>query len=177
MEQAAVDVVRLLGAVVRQLRVPLLVVSLAPVLPALVVLLIAATTQSGVAALLGIAGLVPALWLTWRRRQLIGALQPPAVAVAELRATFNAGELGEQLKQNLIAFRPRRGRLITGLAGSLWRGVKAGTSTWSRLTDVPRLAPFLPGRLRGLAVLVVVCLAGAAVLALLAIGLLVGSAF
>jgi hypothetical protein len=140
------------------------------VVPGLVVEGIALATADGVAAVLGLIGLVPAGWLTLRRIQLGRALQPPDAAVADLRRTFSAIDIADQLKTNLLAMRgapgssrPRR------LARGLWRGIRTGTATWDRLTDVPRLAPFMPGRLRGLALLIVVCLASAVALAVFAV--------
>ncbi len=177
-EKLAVDVTGLLAGVVARLRVPLLLVSLAPVLPGRVVEGIALATADGVAAVLGLIGLVPAGWLTLRRIQLGRALQPPDAAVADLRRTFSAIDIADQLKTNLLAMRgapgssrPRR------LARGLWRGIRTGTATWDRLTDVPRLAPFLPGRLRGLALLIVACLASAVALAVFAVLLVLENLF
>ncbi len=178
-EQRVIDVVTLLEGVVRRLRVPLLLVSLVPAIPAAALFIIGAVSGSWIPVVLAAVGLLPSLWLTGRRRQLVVALHPPAAAVAELRATFNMAGVGEQLRSNLLQLRgqtterrPRR------LAGALWKGIKLGAGLYGRLSEVPRLAPFLPGRLRGLAftagacVVAAVALSGYAVL-LLIIGSLV----
>ena len=104
-EKLAVDVTALLAGVVARLRVPLLLVSLAPVLPGLAVEAIAIATADSVAAVLGLIGLVPAVWLTVRRIQLGRALQPPDAAVADLRRTFSVTDIADQLKDNLLAIR------------------------------------------------------------------------
>lgn len=174
-EQRVVEVVGLLAGLVRRLRTPLLWVSLLPVLPALVLLFIAIDQHRWFPGLIAVAGLVPSGWLTRRRRQLVSALEPPAVAVAELRAVFSPAELGNQLRTNLLAVRGKSLR-PRQLARSVWRGVKLTAATHARYTDVPRLAPFLPGRLRGLAFLTAACVVSGAVLAVFALlGLVVTS--
>jgi len=165
-EKLAVDVTALLAGVVARLRVPLLLVSVAPVLPGLAVEAIAIPTADSVAVVLGLLGLLPAVWLTVRRIQLGRALQPPEDAVADLRRTFSVTDIADQLKDNLLAIRGVPGSTRPSrLARRLWRGIRTGTDAWDRITDVPRLAPFLPGRLRGLALLILSCLVSAAALA------------
>ena len=51
----------------------------------------------------------------------------------------------------------------------MWRGVKLGADLRSRFTDSPRLAPFTPGRLRGLTILSLCCAGSTAVLVALAV--------
>ena len=165
-EKLAVDVTALLAGVVARLRVPLLLVSVAPVLPGLAVEAIAIPTADSVAVVLGLLGLLPAVWLTVRRIQLGRALQPPEDAVADLRRTFSVTDIADQLKDNLLAIRGGPGATDGCCpARRLWRGIRTGTDAWDRITDVPRLAPFLPGRLRGLALLILSCLVSGAALA------------
>jgi hypothetical protein len=161
-EQRAVEIVELLGRVVARLRKPLLIVSLLPVVPVAVVLVVGILSGSWPLVVIAVSGLVTPAILTVRRRQLVDALQPPAAAVADLRAAFDPVELGRQFRSNLgeidrssDASSPRR------LAKRLWRGVRFGTGTYAQFAEMPRLAPFLPVRLRGLALLLAACVLSA----------------
>ena len=117
-------------------------------------------------AVVALAGLVAPIWLTVRRRQLVTALIPADAAVADLKRTFDLAEIGTRLRDNLRRQEGRRLSLRPGaLAGSLWRGVSTTAALHGRLTDVPRLAPFAPGRLRGLALLAICCVVSAIALA------------
>lgn len=172
-EQTVGEVVRLLAAVVARLRVPLLVVAAAPVLPALV-LVVATALRGGsdvplaylVAALL----LVPSGGLELRRRQLLAALRPPAQAGAEIYAIVGSPELLVQLRTTVgqlgdlgraVGLRP--------LARKLWRGIKLTNTLRTRIGANRRLAPFLPGRLRGLLLLAAGCGVAGALLTVLAV--------
>jgi hypothetical protein len=173
-ERRAVELVGLLGALIARLRRPLLVLTLLPVVPAAALLVVAIVVGAGSPAVVALAGLVAPAWLTVRRRQLVRALVPADAAVADLRRTFDLAAIGAQLRDNLLrpgagssALRPR------ALAGTLWRGVSSTAALHNRVTDVSRLAPFLPGRLRGLAFLGIACVVSAVLLVgYLALGLL-----
>lgn len=173
-QQRAVELVGLLGGLIARLRTPLLVLTLLPVVPAVALLVVAVVVGVATPAVIAVLGLIAPAWLTVRRRQLVRALVPADTAVAELKRTFDLAAIGGQLRDNLLrsggerlALRPR------ALAGSLWKGVKVTADLHGRFTDVPRLAPFMPGRLRGLALLAIGCVISAAVLlAYLGLGLL-----
>lgn len=168
-ENRVTDIVAMLAGVVNRLRIPLMVIAVLPLVPALVLAVIGALSSSWLVAAMALIGVVPAGWLLIRRHQLVTALQPPEIAVAELRASFSPAEIGEQLKANLEQVRGQKLELKPRkLAGTLWKGIRLGTGLYSQLTDVPRLQPFLPGRLRGLAFLSAACVLCATILALVA---------
>ena len=172
-EQSVADVVRLLAAVVRRLRWPLLVIAAAPLLPA-VVLVVASAIRGGgdvplayvVAALL----LIPSGWLEIRRRQLLAALQPPEVAGAEIYAIVGSPEFWSQLRTNVGQLSDLgRGFGVRVLARKLWQGIKLTNVVRERVGENSRLAPFLPGRLRGLLLLTAACGVAGALLTVLAV--------
>lgn len=168
-QQAVADVVRILAAVVGRLRSPLLVVLLLPVI--LGVLLVAVSAIRGgadlpIACVLALLAVVPSGWLAIRRRQLLVALQPPEQAGAEIYAIFSAPQVLATVKSNLIEVAARSSGLgFRSLGRSVWKGVRITNEMRGRAVDSPRLAPFLPGRLRGL-----VMLAGSCVLATVVLG-------
>jgi hypothetical protein len=179
LQKTVADVVRLFAAIIQYLRVPLLIVLLAPVLPGLV-LLLASVARGGsdvplAFVLVGIA-LVPSAWLGVRRHQLLNALQPPAEAAAQMYAAVGSPEVWNQVKSNLgqLLERPKKLRLRS-LSGKIWRGVKMGFDLRDSIAESPRFAPFLPSRLRGLAYLAGWCLLSFLVLALLAAAKLLAS--
>ena len=173
------DVVRLLAAVVSRLRLPLLVLAAAPVLPA--VLLVAASAIRGgsdvpLAYVVAVLLLIPSAWLGFRRRQLLTALQPPEKAAAEIYAIVGSPEFWSLLKANLRQLTDVSvGLGLRSLAGKLWHGVKLTNTLRERVGNNSRLTPFLPGRLRGLALLTVACGVSFALLTALAV-LKVGTA-
>ncbi len=162
-QKVVADVVRLLAAVVRRLRIPLLVIAAAPVLPALV-LVVASAVRGGsdvpVACVVALLLLIPSGWLAVRRRQMLAALEPPEVAGAEIYAIVGAPEFWSQLKDNLGTLAARdAGWGLRSLGSKVWRGVRLTNTVRERVGDNSRLAPFLPGRLRGLALLAASCCA------------------
>lgn len=173
-ERRAVELVGLLGGLIARLRTPLLAVTLLPAAPAAALLVVAVVVGAGTPALVAGAGLVAPVWLTVRRRQLVTALVPADAAVADLKRTFDLADIGGRLRDNLLRQDGRRLSLRPrALAGTVWRGISTTAALHGRVTDVPRLAPFLPGRLRGLAILSIACVISAIALAgYLALGLL-----
>ncbi len=167
-QHTTADVVRLLGAVIARLRLPLLVLCLLP--PILGVLLVGVSAVRGgadltIACVLLVLTAVPSGWLAIRRRQLLGALQPPERAGAEIYAVLSAPLVWSTLKGNLGEIAADRRRVpIRSLGRSIWKGVKLTNDLLGRADD-SRLAPFLPGRLRGLVFLTGWCLVAAVVLA------------
>ena len=172
-QQGVAEVVRLLAAVVRRLRWPLLLIAAAPLLPALV-LVVASAIRGGadvplayvVAALM----LVPSGWLEVRRRQLLAALQPPEVAGAEIYAILGSPEFWSQLRTNVGRLSDLgRGLGVRPLARTLWRGIRLTNAVRERVGENSRLAPFLPGRLRGLVLLTAACGVAGVLLTVLAV--------
>lgn len=172
-QKTVADVIRLLAAVVARLRLPLLVVALAPVPPGLV-LVVASAVQGGsdlaLAGGLVVVGLVPSGWLALRRAQLLAALQPPTEAAAEICRVLSPTGLWSQLKANLGRITEGGGPLrLRSLGRRIWQGVRLTADVRGLLGDQPRLAPFLPARLRGLAVLAACCLVSSVALTALAV--------
>lgn len=167
-QQAVSEVVRMLAAVVGRLRTPLLVAVLLPV--AAGVLLVAVSAIRGgadlpIACVLAVVGVVPSIWLAVRRAQLLRALQPPDEAGAEIYAALDVPAVWAQFKENLTQVAVQRNKIhLRSLAGSVWRGVRFSNELRNRVGDSHRLAPFLPGRLRGLVFLTGWCVASGVVL-------------
>lgn len=173
LQKTVADVIRLLAAVVARLRLPLLLVALAPVPPG-VVLIIASAVRGGsdlpLAGVLVVVGLVPSGWLAVRRGQLVAALQPPAEAAAEILRVLSPAGLLTRLKSNLGPIADGGGALrLRSLGRRIWQGVKLTADVRGVISDQPRLAPFLPARLRGLALLSAWCLASFIALTALAV--------
>lgn len=167
------DVVRMLAAVVRRLRLPLLIIAAAPLAPA-VVLVIASAARGGsdvpLAYVLAALLLIPSGWLEVRRRQLLSALQPPEEAGAEIYAIVGAPEFWSQLKTNLGQLTDLgRGLGLRALTRKLWQGIKLTNAVRERVGENSRLTPFLPGRLRGLLILTIACGVAGALLTVLAV--------
>lgn len=166
------EIVALLAGAVARLRSPLRVLALLPV-GAGGALLVVTLTRGGpdvpFALTLAVAGSIPGLWLGIRRHQLVHALEPPGAAAAEITAAFAPTEIWARVRTNLAEIRPAAGIRPAALARKMWQGVKLGATLRARFTAIPRLAPFLPRRLRGLAVLGVWCLGSALVLTALTV--------
>ena len=157
----AIDVVTLLAAVVSLLRTPILLICLTPVVAGLI--LVGFTVADGgpaVPYLLGVAlvGILPGAWLAVRRHQLITALIPPEVAVAEISAALAPTELWSRVTDNLRKLPTGRRLRLRMLPAGIWRGVRLTAELREQLTGIPRLAPFLPGRLKGIVFLAAWCL-------------------
>ena len=157
----AVDVVTMLATVVSLLRTPILLICMTPVVAALI--LIGFTVVHGgpaVPYLFGVAlvGILPAAWLAIRRHQLITALTPPDVAVAEISTALAPTELWSRVKDNLRKLPTGRRLRLRMLPAGIWRGIRLTAELREQLTGIPRLAPFLPGRLKGIVILAAWCL-------------------
>ena len=171
-QKVVADVVGLLAAVVGRLRRPLLIIAAAPLLPA-AVLVIATAVRGGADVPLGyvvaVLLLIPSGWLEVRRRQLSSALQPPELAGAEIYAIVGAPEFWSRLRTNLVRLTvARRGLGLRSLGRTLWQGIKLTNVLRERVGGNSRLAPFLPGRLRGLVLLTAACGVCGALLTVLA---------
>ena len=162
-QQVLADVVRLLGAVVRRLRTPLLLLCLAPL--AAGAALVAVTLWRGgsdvplvLVLVLLVPAWVPPVWLAVRRRQLASALQPSDEAATQIYAAIASPEVWSRVKGNLGEVARARPK-FRSLGRAIWSGVKLSGSLRDMAAGSPRLAPFLPGRLRGLVLLGAWCLA------------------
>lgn len=172
--------VALLVPLIRATRVPLLVVVLFPVVPAVLVIAVALSRPGPDdwfwVVLAGI-GLMLAGWLAWRRRQLLAVAADKDVLVVALTGLVTGRDLWAQLIDNLSvgkvgATAARRSRPVRALRG-LWRGVRAA-GVLAEFAASDELAPLTPMRLRGIWLLVVSCLLAGGVLgiAVLVAGLL-----
>ncbi len=172
--------VAVLIPLIRATRLPLLVVALVPVVPALLVLALALARpgpDDWFWAVLATLGLLLAGWLGLRRRQLSAVADDREVLTIALTRLVTGRELWAQLIDNLTVGRvgkavTRRSRPLRVLGG-LWRGVRAA-GVLAEFAASEELAPLTPMRLRGLWLLVLSCLVAGAVLgvALLLAGML-----
>lgn len=172
-QKTVTDVVRLLAAVVRRLRLPLLLIAATPLLPA-VVLVIASAVRGGsdvpLAYVVAAVLLVPSGWLEVRRRQLLAALQPPEQAGVEIYGIVGSPEFWSQLRTNLGNLADLgRGLGLRVLGRKLWLGIRLTNAVRERVGENSRLSPFLPGRLRGLLLLTVSCGVAGVLLTVLAV--------
>jgi hypothetical protein len=179
-DKAIRQFVAALVPVIRATRLPLLIVVLFPVVPAVLVVAIALSRpgpDDWFWVVLAAAGLALAGWLALRRHQLQAVAGDREVLIAALTGLITGRELWTQLIDNLnpgkvgvaVARRSRPLRLLNGL----WRGVRvAGVLAEFAASD--ELAPLTPMRLRGIWMLVLSCLMAGAVLgiAVLMAGLL-----
>lgn len=160
-QKTVTDVVRLLAAVVRRLRLPLLLIAAMPLLPA-AVLVVASAVRGGsdvpLAIALAAVLLIPSGALEVRRRQLLAALQPPEQAGAEIYDIVGSPEFWSQLRSNLGNLADLgRGLGLRMLGRKLWLGIRLTNTLRERVGGSSRLSPFLPGRLRGLLLLTIAC--------------------
>jgi hypothetical protein len=172
--------VALLVPLIRATRVPLLVVVLFPVVPAVLVVAIALSRpgpDDWFWVVLAAVGLLLAGWLARRRHQLLAVAADKEALIAALTGLVTGRELWTQLIDNLSVGRigaaaARRSRPLRVLGG-LWRGVRAA-GVLAEFAASEELAPLTPMRLRGIWLLVLTCLLAGAVLgvAMLVAGLL-----
>lgn len=155
------------GALASKLKLPLRIAAWAPMGPAVLALLLAIWTDwpdRALALALGIAGLVLPAWLLMRRRQLLIPLSDPVRAANDIIAAFSISSVLEQAAAKVTTL-PTSPRRALAQARRAWTGLNLGRQVYSRLTGLPAVAPFLPGRLRGLGILVGLCLGLAVVTA------------
>lgn len=138
-----------LAGVVRRARIPLLIVGLLPLIPALLVAIEAAVLGGypGLVFLaIAVAGASPGLALLWRRRRLLRAADPPEELAAELGEAYDiAGawaRAGDALEQVQTAGPGLRG--ARQAARGLWAGFQLTRDMFERFSELPRVAPFLP---------------------------------
>ncbi len=161
-------VLQLLAAITARLRTPLLLIALAPVIPAVMLLILGATQGSGYltfAVVCSVVAFIPAAWLFVRREQLTAAPQPPENAAVDILAALQPTMLWDELRANLLSITKQRRRI--GPLRQVWRGIRLSKDFKDHFTEIPRLRPFLPSRLRGLVFLAGACLASAVALLVL----------
>lgn len=165
------QLVAILVPLIKATRFPLLIVVLVAGVPA-AVLIIVALLRTGpddvfwlvVAAI----GLIVAGWLALRRHQLLAVAQDPKALAAALSSVVTGRDMWEQVVNNVSAGRVgatvvrRRSRPLR-ILGGLWRGVQL-TGVLTQITEREELLPLLPGRLRGIWLLVIACLITAVVM-------------
>jgi len=166
------QLVTLLVPLIRATGIPLLVVVLILAGPAVTVMVIALQrpgADDGFWLILGAVGLALAGWLALRRRQLLAVARDPEALGAALASVVTGRDMWDQLVHNVSTGRVavatvRRSRPLRILRG-MWRGVQL-TGVLTQITERPELLPLMPGRLRGMWLLVIACLIGALVLGL-----------
>ena len=158
------QLVRVLVPVIRATRIPLLVAVL------IALALLRPGPDDPFWIVVAVVGLVVAAWLALRRRQLLAVAAAPEALADAFASTVTGRDVWERAAKNLTAgrvvaaARPRRSRPLRLLNG-MWRGIKL-TGGLQQLVGREELAPLMPGRLRGIGMLVVACLIAGIVLSL-----------
>ncbi len=153
---AVANVLSRFGALASKLQLPLLVAACAPVAPAVVALILAVWMDwpdRALALIFGVAGLILPAWLLMRRRQLLVPLRDPLRAADDVIAAFAISSVLEQAAAQVTTL-PASPRRALVQARRAWTRLNLGRQVYSRLTGLPAVAPFLPGRLRGIGILV-----------------------
>lgn len=162
--------VALLVPVIRATRLPLLVVVLFPLVPAVLVIAIALARpgpDDWFWVVFAALGLLIAGWLALRRHQLLAVAADPDALITALTGLVTGRELWSQLIDNLSAGRvgaavARRSRPLRVLS-RLWRGVRAA-GVLAEFAASDELAALTPLRLRGIWLLVLSCLVAGVVM-------------
>ena len=164
------QLVAILVPLIKATGIPLLIVVLLAGVPA-AALIVVALLRSGPDDVFWLIvagiGLIVAGWLGLRRHQLLAVAQDPAALAAALSSVVTGRDMWEQVVNNVSAGRVgakvvRRSRPLRVLGG-LWRGVQL-TGVVTQITEREELLPLLPGRLRGIWLLVIACLVSAVVM-------------
>ena len=165
------QLVAVLVPLIKAAGIPLLIAVLLAGVPA-ALLIVVALLRSGPDDVFWLIvagiGLLVAGWLALRRHQLLAVAQDPDALAAALSSVVTGRDMWEQLVDNVSAGRVgaavarRRSRPLRVLGG-LWRGVQL-TGVLTQVTEREELLPLLPGRLRGMWLLVIACLITALIL-------------
>ncbi|TDD71605.1 hypothetical protein E1262_05530 [Jiangella aurantiaca] len=168
------DLAAALAVLVRRARIPLLVVGLLPLTPALVLALegLAVGGDGGLFFLaLALAGAAPGLWVLWRRRRLMRAVDSVDELAGELAEAYDVAgawaRAGDALHQVRSAGPGLRG--AGRAARGVWAGVQLTRDLFDRFSDLPRVAPFLPVSLQFTGYLCLVSVVATVVLVALAV--------
>lgn len=141
------------SAVVRRTRIPLLVVGLLPLIPALVVAIeaLALGGNPGLVLLaLALGGAAPGFWLLWRRRRMMRAVDPSDELAAQLGEAYDIAGAWARAQDALDQVRSA-GRGLRGAGQAvrgLWAGIQLSRDAFDQFSDLPRVAPFLPASLQ-----------------------------
>lgn len=144
---------------VRVVRTPLLAAAFSAGVPSLV--LIASALPLGwpvnlLPLVVGAVGALVAGWALVRRKQLLAAVADPHQAAADIGRALSVTDLIARLGEQ-PATPAKSSRRAISRARGLWRGIQVGHDAWESLAELPSVAPFLPGRLRGLGWLLASC--------------------
>ncbi len=166
---------RALGVVVRRLRPPMLVVSVLPLPPAVLLLIVAAAVGGRDGLVLGglaVAGLVPGAWMFWRRHRMTWAVTPVDALADQLLYAFDVSDAWGEINAGLAELKAigrRGGWGPIGVGRGAWHGLRLAVRLLGRVTDLPRVEPFTPVRLQTTAYIGVACVAAAALLLVTAV--------
>ncbi|RIQ34788.1 hypothetical protein [Jiangella rhizosphaerae] len=167
------DLAAALAVLVRRVKVPLLAVGLLPLPPALVLLVEGFAEDIGRRYFIGAAAIVaaPGLWVLWRRRRLVRAVDPVDELAAELAQAYDVAgawaRAGDALHQVRAAGPGLRG--AGRAARGVWAGMQLTKDLFDRFSDLPRVAPFLPVSLQFTGYLCLASVVAAAVGVVLAV--------
>lgn len=173
------QVVAVLVRIVRLLRWPTLLVAAAPLTPAAVLAVLGVARPDAPLVVVALLGAVPGVWLLVRRAQLLRIAEQPDQVAADLAALSTGRDLWSTVLDNLGGWRDPvlgGGAKSMRLLRTMWHGVRLGTGALEVLTERATIAPLTPARLRGLAVLTVVCLITAVILTIFTAVLLLATA-
>lgn len=182
--QLSHDLAGLLATAARRVRLPALIVGLVPVAPALFLVALAIVVETEfryVAGAVAALGILMSGWLLVRRRQLLAAVDPREALAADIVYALDVADAwseGEEAWERVKEI-GEDGWGPVRMLRALWTGFQFSQDLMERVTERPRLAPFMPTRLSGLVWLGAWCLASTAVSALVivtAIGLQVAGA-
>lgn len=175
-DASVAGVVTAVTPIVRAVGVLLSLVLVALAVPA-VLLLVVAWWRPGPAdwfwTVLAAVGLGTGAWLRRRQRQLLATVAERERLIAALTRVLQGRDIADRVTANLAGSGARvagraAGRAVRGSRGlrllrGMWRGVQL-TGVVDELLGADDIAPLTPGRIRGIAVLTVVCAVAAAVL-------------
>lgn len=173
--QLSHDLSAVLAKAARTVRLPALIVALIPVAPALFLLALAVVVENEfryVAGAFGALGVLASCWLLWRRKQLLAAVDPREELAADIVYALDVADAwaeGEETWQQIKKIGDGGWGPVRVLR-ALWTGFQFSQDLMERVTERPRLAPFMPPRLYGLAWLGASCLASAVASMLVIVG-------
>lgn len=162
-DRTIAQLVALLVPLIRATRIPLFIVVTVTVTPAVLVIIIALLRPGPDDAfwvIVAAAGLVVGGWLALRRHQLLAVAKDPDALADALSSVVSGRDMWGQLVDNVSAGKvgkalTKRSRPLR-ILGGMWRGVQL-TGVLTQITEREELLPLMPGRLRGIWMLVIAC--------------------